>query len=293
MAKKGGISREDFEAFKFGVERLKELQRELNSLDTKKFKAEADSIRAKLKDVSQIPMIERDLRILKLKIQNKYHPVKKRRGTSGAIAVSGIHDDLKEIKEDLEENLPAIKSAIKKLGKKVENVQNQNLSFKITSVNLRRKVKKLRRRKHQKKKAKVNREKIVQEKIKKRKNRKNKARRKKIKMKKENRVSVPKKKIVKKIKPVKKIAPVKKKIRRHRKRVSKQVKKKIKKMNPKESKDAEIKNKIIRILTHEKALSLNEIKKRLKKMGVKKGKGAIKRYIKMIEKDGKIKEIKS
>ncbi len=68
---KGKISREDFEAFKFGVERLKALEAELNLLDTKAFPYEATSIRKKLKDVSLIPVIERELSELKLKIEGK------------------------------------------------------------------------------------------------------------------------------------------------------------------------------------------------------------------------------
>tara|TARA_Y100000310_G_scaffold298381_1_gene332287 strand:- start:14781 stop:15317 length:537 start_codon:yes stop_codon:yes gene_type:complete len=74
--KGGKISREDFEAFKFGVERLKSLEAELNLLDTKAFPYEATSIRRKLKDVSMIPVIEREIRELKLKIDGK-SPAKK------------------------------------------------------------------------------------------------------------------------------------------------------------------------------------------------------------------------
>jgi hypothetical protein len=300
MVKEGKISREDFEAFKIGVERLKELQRELNSLNTKKFKSDADAIRVKLKNVSEIPNIERGIKILKLKIANKYKPVKKRRGGGGSAAVSGISNDIKDIKKDLEQNLPEIKSAIKKLGKKVEDFkdQGQDLSLKIIPVNLKRKLRKNRKRKSNQKKVK-----IQSEMKRKRKNRKNKVRRKKAKV-----AKIKKAKIVKKIKPTKKVkhkkfvrklkAPEakKKKIRRHRKRAS-SVKSKVKqkkavKKSSESTGNNDIKNKIIKILANKKALSLNQIKKKLGKIGIKKGKREIVKYLKMIEKEGKIKEVK-
>ncbi len=286
MAKEGKISREDFEAFKIGVERLKELQRELNSLDTKKFKSDADAIRAKLKNVSEIPNIERGIKILKLKISNKYHPTtKKRRSRGSSGAVSGISDDIKDIKKDLEQNLPEIKSAIKKLGKKVEDFKDkgQDLSLKIIPVNLKRKLRKNRKRRAKKKIVK-----IKSEMRKKRKNRKNKVRRKKMKISHEKPIKVVKKTKSKKVVPAK-TAVVKKK--RARRKHSPAKTKKIVKQSGKIS-NSEIKGKIIKILTHKKALGLNEIQKRLGKMGVKKSKNEIIKYIKMIEKEGRIKEVK-
>lgn len=65
------VNKADFETFKFGVERLKELKKELNSLDTKGFSLEEESIKSKLKDVTQIPTIEKELKLLKQKIKNK------------------------------------------------------------------------------------------------------------------------------------------------------------------------------------------------------------------------------
>ncbi|MBU2104578.1 MAG: hypothetical protein KKF67_02280 [Nanoarchaeota archaeon] len=98
------ISRKDFETFQFGVERLKELKKELDSLDTRGFAREDKSIRSKLKNVSEIPNIERELKILRLKIKKKYRP--KRRVKSRG----------KLIQEDIQD----IKGEIKKLGQKVE-----------------------------------------------------------------------------------------------------------------------------------------------------------------------------
>ena len=76
MVKKKGETgrslRQDFEVFAKGVERLEELRAELNSLNTKGHEEEVASIRSKLKNVSYIPEIEEEIRILKTKINGKY-----------------------------------------------------------------------------------------------------------------------------------------------------------------------------------------------------------------------------
>lgn len=59
---------QNFETYKKGIARLKELEAELNKLDTRKFKREERIIREKLKNVALIPEIENDLRNLKLAI---------------------------------------------------------------------------------------------------------------------------------------------------------------------------------------------------------------------------------
>lgn len=59
---------EKIRIYEKGVKRLKELEKELNSLDTKKFRKYKRAIRKKLKSVSLIPEIEEDLRNLKLRI---------------------------------------------------------------------------------------------------------------------------------------------------------------------------------------------------------------------------------
>lgn len=58
----------DFEVYAKGVKRLEELEKELNSLDTRRFKRDASQIRKKLKSVHLIPQIEFDLRKLRAKI---------------------------------------------------------------------------------------------------------------------------------------------------------------------------------------------------------------------------------
>lgn len=97
------VNRKDFEAFKFGIERLNELKKDLDSLDTKGFAKEEQVIRKKLKTVSEIPNIEKAIKILKLKINKKYHPKKRK---------SQVKEDIQDIKEDI----PAIKKQIRKLG---------------------------------------------------------------------------------------------------------------------------------------------------------------------------------
>ena len=79
-AKKNSVSRKDFETFKFGVQRLNELKKELKSLDTRGFFKEEQDIIKRLENVSEIPVIERKLLNLKLKINNRENPksIKKR-----------------------------------------------------------------------------------------------------------------------------------------------------------------------------------------------------------------------
>ena len=68
--------RRDFEVFAKGVERLEELRTELNNLNTCGYEVEVAAIRSKLKNVSYIPEIEKEIEDLKLKI-NGVHKEKK------------------------------------------------------------------------------------------------------------------------------------------------------------------------------------------------------------------------
>lgn len=119
VSEKSSISRKDFDTFKFGVERLKELRKELDSLDAQGFRREEQTIRSKLKNVSEIPNIERDIKILKLKIRKKYRPRKK---------VSRTKLIRKDI-QDLEGKFPEIKKQIKKLGEKVEKEKKKKVKM--------------------------------------------------------------------------------------------------------------------------------------------------------------------
>ena len=80
--KTGSVSKTDFETFKFGVERLKELEKELNSLDARGFAKEEQDIKTRLKKVSEIPYIERQLKFLKLKIDKRYKPKKRKKSST-------------------------------------------------------------------------------------------------------------------------------------------------------------------------------------------------------------------
>src|SRR3989344_780419 len=107
--KKSSVSKTDFETFKFGVERLKEIEKELNSLDTRGFAKEEQDIKARLKKVSEIPYIERQLKSLKLKINKKYRP-KKIKSSTG---LNKIQKELKKIEKAHETDSEFIKKSAK------------------------------------------------------------------------------------------------------------------------------------------------------------------------------------
>lgn len=115
---KGSVSKTDFETFKFGVQRLKELGNELNSLDTRGFSKEAQTIRSKLKNVSEIPTIEKKLKELRAKIRGKYKP-KKRKGPSTKKVLDEGLDDIQEeitkLRRSRKEDMSDIKEQLKKL----------------------------------------------------------------------------------------------------------------------------------------------------------------------------------
>jgi len=96
----GSMSKKEFKTFEFGVQRLKELGDELNSLDTRGFSREAQVIKSKLKTVSEIPNIERLMKNLKLKIDRKYRP-RKKVNTSKKIAdnLENIQKEIKSLKK--------------------------------------------------------------------------------------------------------------------------------------------------------------------------------------------------
>jgi len=113
------VSRKDFETFQFGVQRLKELEKELNSMDTRGFAREEQIIRAKLKNVSEIPNIERQLKTLKAKIHKKYSPKRKRKSPAKEISedIEDIKGTIKGMGRSRKESLEDIKEEIKKLKK--------------------------------------------------------------------------------------------------------------------------------------------------------------------------------
>jgi DNA repair exonuclease SbcCD ATPase subunit len=97
----------DLEFFEKGVGRLKELERELKRLDTRGFYNEERVIRLKLKNVSDIPGIEKGIKILRLKINNKYKPkIRKKR--------SAVVEQLKKLNKKVEvmNKKPRISSSV-------------------------------------------------------------------------------------------------------------------------------------------------------------------------------------
>ncbi len=104
------VSRSDFETFKFGVQRLKELEKELNRLDTRGFSAEERAIRSKLKNVSMIPQIEKELRELKLKINRKFKP--KRRSMPTREMIKKEHQEIAQDIERIKGKFPEIKKEL-------------------------------------------------------------------------------------------------------------------------------------------------------------------------------------
>jgi len=62
----------EFNEFAEKIARLESLKHELDALDTKGFETEVKLIRAKLKDIGEIPSISRDIAELKRKVERKY-----------------------------------------------------------------------------------------------------------------------------------------------------------------------------------------------------------------------------
>jgi len=87
--------KKDLKLFETGVSRLKQLERELNRLDTRGFYVEEKTIRRKLKNVSDIPVIEKRIKTLRLKINKKYKPkIRKKR--------SAVVEQLKQLNKKVE-----------------------------------------------------------------------------------------------------------------------------------------------------------------------------------------------
>lgn len=102
--------KKDFEIFAEGVERLKELEKELNSLDTRDFLRDAAEIRSRLKNVSDIPSIEKKLKILKLKIKKKYNPKK-----SPSLIKKELHK-IKEGEDNIQGKISRLRREFKEIG---------------------------------------------------------------------------------------------------------------------------------------------------------------------------------
>ncbi len=109
----------DLEIFEKGIVRLKELEGDLKALDTRGFYAEEKNIRSRLKNVSDIPLIEREIKSLRFKINNKH----KRRVVKKS-PYKKIGKDLEEVKGEL----PGIKRSIKLLNESLDKVPKKRTS---------------------------------------------------------------------------------------------------------------------------------------------------------------------
>lgn len=118
------MTKRDFENLEKGIEKLKEFERELDSLDTSRFSVEAASIRAKLKDVSKIPIIEKEMRLLKLKLKEKERKFERKE-----IKIDSEINSLVDV--DFNDFLAGLKTAfsqkIRKREQEVEEALNHDL----------------------------------------------------------------------------------------------------------------------------------------------------------------------
>lgn len=121
--------RKDFEIFSKGIKRLEELRSELDSMNTRGFEAEANSIRSRLKNVSEIPNIERDLKKLKAKISGKYKPKQRKNHIEGKIKELEAQLDRKTkvCRSDSRvlAEIPRIKAQLSELKKELNNQKDE------------------------------------------------------------------------------------------------------------------------------------------------------------------------
>ncbi len=110
--------KKDLILFEKGIGRLRELKKELSRLDTRGFSREERTIRLKLKNVSDIPLIEKGIKILRLKIDKKYRPKHRRTKKTPYKQI------IKNIK-DLEKNMPEVEKNVLRLNKKLSKVQER------------------------------------------------------------------------------------------------------------------------------------------------------------------------
>ena len=73
------VSKKAFKSFESGVQRLKEIGKELGLLNTDGFAVETASIKSKLKSVSKVLEVEKEMSQLKIKIKSKYNSRKKKK----------------------------------------------------------------------------------------------------------------------------------------------------------------------------------------------------------------------
>jgi len=117
-----GTLNKEFEIFSRGIERLEEIRSELDSLDARGFEREVSAIRSGLKNVSAIPLLERQLKSLKNKISRKYLPHKHRASSKLKTKIMHLEEEVEDI-PDLERKINALRRKLKE--KKSISVKKQ------------------------------------------------------------------------------------------------------------------------------------------------------------------------
>jgi len=120
--------KKDLSVFTKGVERLKELENEINSLDTRGFYKEEQTIRAKLKNVSDIPIIETAIKNLKLKINKKYKPKHKKKSPYNQI-IENIDEVMGGVPK-IEKHFAKLKAEVEKVSRLKQKAKNKKLKEK-------------------------------------------------------------------------------------------------------------------------------------------------------------------
>ena len=92
----------EFKELEKGIQRLKELEKELNSLNTESFESEVNAIKSKLKDPRKVKEIEKDFAILKRKAKEREEKlnVEKRIRNKALDAISEAEKSLVHIIKD-------------------------------------------------------------------------------------------------------------------------------------------------------------------------------------------------
>jgi hypothetical protein len=125
----------DFKIYEQGVLRLRELEDLLDHLNTMGFWNAEKKIRAKLRDVSEIPTIEKEIQVLEKKIIKKHgkknlykktlpslkrkKPVRKKK----KIVVGDVPEPTPEVTEEVKERIPVMKNILP-VFKKVDKDKN-------------------------------------------------------------------------------------------------------------------------------------------------------------------------
>ncbi len=120
----------NFEIFSRGIERLQELEQELNNLPANGFGKDVYIIRSKLKSVTEIPAIEQKLKELKAKIYNNNNQKK----NVGERVLEDLDEVASQATKKLEGSLmleiKSLRHEINLLKKEIQIIKNSNIPLK-------------------------------------------------------------------------------------------------------------------------------------------------------------------